>query len=160
MLEIKRAGHSTLTTPDIERTVDYFTRIVGLGLAAREKNRVILAARSGWSVSPGAISMSCRAIVSNTSSSAFSNASDAPSGRSQLPANPTRNTSRGRFGSSIERGSSCVMGHLASVEIDDSRACRLTVCCHPSRAVKRVSTSSPLAAESAGVKSLVVVSTA
>jgi catechol 2,3-dioxygenase-like lactoylglutathione lyase family enzyme len=47
MLEIKRAGHSTLTTPDIERMVDYFTRIVGLGLAAREKNRVILATKSG-----------------------------------------------------------------------------------------------------------------
>src|SRR5580704_13491620 len=47
MLEIKRAGHSTLTTPDIERMVDYFTRIVGLGLAAREKNRVILTTKSG-----------------------------------------------------------------------------------------------------------------
>jgi catechol 2,3-dioxygenase-like lactoylglutathione lyase family enzyme len=47
MLQIKRAGHSTLTTPDIERTVDYFTRIVGLSLAAREKNRAILATKSG-----------------------------------------------------------------------------------------------------------------
>jgi catechol 2,3-dioxygenase-like lactoylglutathione lyase family enzyme len=47
MLDIKRAGHSTLTTPDIEKTVDYFTRIVGLSLAAREKNRVILATKSG-----------------------------------------------------------------------------------------------------------------
>ena len=35
MLQIKRAGHSTLTTPDIERMVDYFTRIVGLSLATR-----------------------------------------------------------------------------------------------------------------------------
>jgi catechol 2,3-dioxygenase-like lactoylglutathione lyase family enzyme len=47
MLEIKRAGHSTLTTPDIEKMVDYFTRIVGLSLAAREKNRAILATKSG-----------------------------------------------------------------------------------------------------------------
>src|SRR3984957_3777434 len=47
MLQIKRAGHSTLTTPDIERTVDYFTRIIGLSLAAREKNRAILATKSG-----------------------------------------------------------------------------------------------------------------
>ena len=47
MLQIKRAGHSTLTTPDIERTIDYFTRIVGLSLAAREKNRAILATKSG-----------------------------------------------------------------------------------------------------------------
>src|SRR5580658_592104 len=47
MLQIKRAGHSTLTTPDIERTIDYFTRIVGLSLAARDKNRAILATKSG-----------------------------------------------------------------------------------------------------------------
>lgn len=47
MLQIKRAGHSTLTTPDIERMVDYFTRIVGLSLTTREKNRAILATKSG-----------------------------------------------------------------------------------------------------------------
>ena len=47
MLQIKRAGHSTLTTPDLERMVDYFTGIVGLSLAAREKNRAILATKSG-----------------------------------------------------------------------------------------------------------------
>ena len=47
MLQIKRAGHSTLTTPDLERMVDYFTRIVGLSLVAREKNRAILATKSG-----------------------------------------------------------------------------------------------------------------
>jgi catechol 2,3-dioxygenase-like lactoylglutathione lyase family enzyme len=47
MLDIKRAGHSTLTTPDIERTLDHFTRIIGLSVAAREKNRVILATKSG-----------------------------------------------------------------------------------------------------------------
>jgi catechol 2,3-dioxygenase-like lactoylglutathione lyase family enzyme len=47
MLQIKRAGHSTLTTPDIERTLDYFTRIVGLSLTARDKNRAVLATKSG-----------------------------------------------------------------------------------------------------------------
>jgi len=47
MLQIKRAGHSTLTTPDVERMVDYFTGIVGLSLVAREKNRAILATKSG-----------------------------------------------------------------------------------------------------------------
>jgi len=47
MLQIKRAGHSTLTTPDVGRTVDYFTRIVGLSLVAREKDRAILATKSG-----------------------------------------------------------------------------------------------------------------
>jgi catechol 2,3-dioxygenase-like lactoylglutathione lyase family enzyme len=47
MLQIKRAGHSTLTTPDIGRMVDYFTRIVGLNLVGREKDRAILATKSG-----------------------------------------------------------------------------------------------------------------
>jgi catechol 2,3-dioxygenase-like lactoylglutathione lyase family enzyme len=47
MLQIKRLGHSTLTTPDLERMVDYFTRIVGLSLAAREKNKAIFATKAG-----------------------------------------------------------------------------------------------------------------
>src|SRR5262252_9785438 len=47
MLHVKRTGHSTLTTPDIGRMVDYFTRIVGLSLIAREKDRAILATKSG-----------------------------------------------------------------------------------------------------------------
>jgi len=47
MLHVKRAGHSTLTTPDIGRMVDYFIRIVGLSLIAREKDRAILATKSG-----------------------------------------------------------------------------------------------------------------
>ena len=47
MLQVKRAGHSTLTTPDIGRMVGYFTRIVGLSLVARDKDRAILATKSG-----------------------------------------------------------------------------------------------------------------
>jgi len=47
MVKVKRVGHSTLVTPDLERMIDYFTRIVGLTLAAREKNRAILATKSG-----------------------------------------------------------------------------------------------------------------
>src|SRR5215472_2428407 len=47
MLQVKRAGHSTLTTPDIGRALDYFTRLVGLNLVAREKDRAILATKSG-----------------------------------------------------------------------------------------------------------------
>ena len=50
MLQIKRAGHSTLTTPDIARAVDYFTRIVGLSLVARDKDSAILATKSGLEV--------------------------------------------------------------------------------------------------------------
>src|ERR1700722_829479 len=47
MLQIKRAGHSTLTTPDIERMIDYFVDIVGLSLVARAKDRAILATKAG-----------------------------------------------------------------------------------------------------------------
>jgi catechol 2,3-dioxygenase-like lactoylglutathione lyase family enzyme len=47
MLQVKRAGHSTITTPDIERAVDYFTGLLGLSLVAQEKNRAILATKSG-----------------------------------------------------------------------------------------------------------------
>ena len=47
MLQVKRAGHSTLTTPDIGRIVDYFTRIVGLSLVGGDKDRAILATKSG-----------------------------------------------------------------------------------------------------------------
>ena len=47
MLQVKRAGHSTLTTPDIGRAVDYFTRIVGLNLVGRDKDRAVLATKSG-----------------------------------------------------------------------------------------------------------------
>jgi catechol 2,3-dioxygenase-like lactoylglutathione lyase family enzyme len=47
MLQVKRAGHSTIITPDIERAVDYFTGLLGLSLVAREKNRAVLATKSG-----------------------------------------------------------------------------------------------------------------
>jgi catechol 2,3-dioxygenase-like lactoylglutathione lyase family enzyme len=47
MLQVKRAGHSTITTPDVERAVDYFTGLLGLSLVAREKNRIVLATKSG-----------------------------------------------------------------------------------------------------------------
>ena len=47
MLQVKRAGHSTITTPDIERAVDYFTGLLGLSLVAKEKNRAVLATKSG-----------------------------------------------------------------------------------------------------------------
>src|SRR6201987_6191064 len=47
MLQVKRAGHSTLTTPGIGRMVGHFTRSVGLSLVARDKDRAILATKSG-----------------------------------------------------------------------------------------------------------------
>src|SRR5205807_8480689 len=47
MLQVKRIGHATLTTPDLERQLDYYTRVVGLSTVAKEKNRAILATKPG-----------------------------------------------------------------------------------------------------------------
>ena len=47
MLQVKRIGHATLTTPDLERQLDYYTRVLGLCIVATEKNRAILATRPG-----------------------------------------------------------------------------------------------------------------
>ena len=47
MLQVKRIGHATLTTPDLERQIDYYTRVVGLSIVAREKNRAISATKPG-----------------------------------------------------------------------------------------------------------------
>src|SRR5256712_13711417 len=47
MLQVKRIGHATLTTPDLERQLDYYTRVVGLSAVAKEKNRAILATKPG-----------------------------------------------------------------------------------------------------------------
>src|SRR6478736_6388098 len=47
MLQVKRIGHATLTTPDLARQLDYYTRVLGLCTVAREKNRAILATKPG-----------------------------------------------------------------------------------------------------------------
>jgi catechol 2,3-dioxygenase-like lactoylglutathione lyase family enzyme len=47
MIQVRRLGHATLTTPDIERASAYYEDIVGLTLVAREKDRVVLASRQG-----------------------------------------------------------------------------------------------------------------
>jgi len=50
MLQVKRIGHATLTTPDLERQLDYYTRVVGLSTVAKEKGRAILATKPGQEV--------------------------------------------------------------------------------------------------------------
>ncbi len=47
MIKIKRLGHATFETPDLERQIDYFREVVGLGLAGREANRAFLASETG-----------------------------------------------------------------------------------------------------------------
>ena len=47
MIQVKRLGHATFKTPDLERIVDYWTRIIGLTVVDRDKNRAFLATRYG-----------------------------------------------------------------------------------------------------------------
>ena len=47
MIDIKRLGHATFTTPDLERQVAYYADVLGLIVTERDKNRAFLATRTG-----------------------------------------------------------------------------------------------------------------
>ena len=47
MINVKRLGHATLTTPDIDRQIAYYTEVVGLTLVERSKDRAFLACKLG-----------------------------------------------------------------------------------------------------------------
>jgi catechol 2,3-dioxygenase-like lactoylglutathione lyase family enzyme len=47
MIQVRRLGHATLTTPDLDRAIDYYVEIIGLTLVARDKRRAVLASRQG-----------------------------------------------------------------------------------------------------------------
>ena len=47
MIKPRRVGHATFETPDMERMIDYYTEVVGLVLAEREKDRAYLASKVG-----------------------------------------------------------------------------------------------------------------
>lgn len=47
MIDVKRIGHATFETPDIDRQIDYFTEITGLVLAERQNGRAFLATKVG-----------------------------------------------------------------------------------------------------------------
>jgi catechol 2,3-dioxygenase-like lactoylglutathione lyase family enzyme len=47
MVKARRIGHATFTTPDLQRMIDYYTEVVGLVLAEREKDRAFLASKVG-----------------------------------------------------------------------------------------------------------------
>ena len=47
MIQVRRLGHATLTTPDIERQIAYYTEIIGLTLIERSKDRAFLACKLG-----------------------------------------------------------------------------------------------------------------
>lgn len=47
MIQVKRLGHATLSTPDIEAMVDYYGRVLGLNVISRAKDRVYLGTKQG-----------------------------------------------------------------------------------------------------------------
>src|SRR6478735_7889164 len=47
MIQVKRLAHATITVEDLERSLDYYTRVVGLSLVTRGKDSVVLATKMG-----------------------------------------------------------------------------------------------------------------
>ncbi len=47
MIQVRRIGHASFETPDLERQVEYYSQVVGLVPVARERDRAFLAARTG-----------------------------------------------------------------------------------------------------------------
>jgi catechol 2,3-dioxygenase-like lactoylglutathione lyase family enzyme len=47
MIDVRRLGHATLSTPDLERQVDYYTQVIGLTAIERDKDRAFLATKQG-----------------------------------------------------------------------------------------------------------------
>ena len=47
MIQVRRLGHATFGTPDIDKQIDYWTNIMGMVVADRTKDRVFLATKFG-----------------------------------------------------------------------------------------------------------------
>jgi catechol 2,3-dioxygenase-like lactoylglutathione lyase family enzyme len=47
MIKVRRLGHATLATPDLEKQVDYWTNVIGLQLVDRGKDHAYLATKLG-----------------------------------------------------------------------------------------------------------------
>ena len=47
MVKVKRLGHATLETKDIEKLTDYYSRVLGLGVIEKSKDRVFLGSKVG-----------------------------------------------------------------------------------------------------------------
>src|SRR5215469_2508695 len=47
MIKVRRLGHATLSTPDLEQQVDYYSRILGLGIIEKSKDRAFLGSKQG-----------------------------------------------------------------------------------------------------------------
>jgi catechol-2,3-dioxygenase len=47
MIQVKRLGHATFTTPDLEKQIDYWSQVVGLSVVAKGKDSCMLATSMG-----------------------------------------------------------------------------------------------------------------
>jgi len=47
MIKVRRLGHATLSTPDIDQQIDYYSRVLGLIVVDRGKDRAFLSSRQG-----------------------------------------------------------------------------------------------------------------
>lgn len=47
MIQVRRLGHATFTTPDLERQIDYWTQVIGLSVVERGPDHAFLATRLG-----------------------------------------------------------------------------------------------------------------
>jgi catechol 2,3-dioxygenase-like lactoylglutathione lyase family enzyme len=47
MIDVRRLGHATLATPDLDRQVEYWTAVMGLQLVHRDKDRAFFATKLG-----------------------------------------------------------------------------------------------------------------
>ena len=47
MVKVRRLSHVAFETPDLEKSVDYFTQVNGLALVAKERGRAFLATKTG-----------------------------------------------------------------------------------------------------------------
>ena len=48
MIKVRRLGHATLATPDLEQQVDYYSRILGLSIIEKSMDRVFLGSKQGF----------------------------------------------------------------------------------------------------------------
>src|SRR3979411_94612 len=47
MIQVKRLGHATFTTPDLDGQVGYYSDVLGLSVIERDSNRAFLATATG-----------------------------------------------------------------------------------------------------------------
>ena len=63
MIKVRRIGHATFETPDLEKQIEHFTQVTGLVVAAREKDRALLASKVTLTATVVAIDSGTRTVT-------------------------------------------------------------------------------------------------